>query len=31
VGLTATPTFLVNGELVSASELVPTVEALLEN
>lgn len=31
VGLTATPTFLVNGELVSSSELVPTVEALLEN
>ena len=31
VGLTATPSFLVNDQLVSASELVPTVEALLAN
>lgn len=31
VGLTATPSFLVNDQLVSASELVPTVEEILGN
>ncbi len=30
VGIRATPTFLVNGQLVKASKLVATVEALLE-
>lgn len=30
VGINATPTFLVNGQIVSASELVNTVESLLE-
>jgi len=30
-GINATPTFLVNGQIVSASELVPTVEELLGN
>ena len=30
-GVNATPTFLVNGQLVMASELESTVEMLLEN
>jgi protein-disulfide isomerase len=29
LGVTGTPTFLVNGELLSANELMPAVEALL--
>lgn len=31
VGVTGTPSFLVNDQLVSSNELVPTVEALLAN
>lgn len=30
-GINATPTFLVNGQIVSANELITTVEELLEN
>lgn len=31
VGVTGTPSFLVNDQLVSSNELIPTVEALLAN